>query len=124
MIFPLRVLGKRIGEADIVGLGQRADFFRHPLAQFFFQFAGGLRPCFEGDERGDGLSLEIVGTSHHRSFGHRFGCATSADSTSIVLSRCPLTFSTSSTRPMIQKYPSLSMRAPSPVKYMPGICDQ
>ena len=25
---------------------------------------------------------------------------------------------------MIQKYPSLSLRAPSPVKYVPGICDQ
>jgi hypothetical protein len=31
--------------------------------------------------------------------------------------RCPLTFMTSSTRPMNQKYPWSSMRAPSPAKY-------
>jgi len=57
-------------------------------------------------------------------YGPMVNGATSADSTSIVLNRCPLTLSTSSTRPMIQKYPSLSLRAPSPVKYIPGICDQ
>src|SRR5262249_28053935 len=53
-----------------------------------------------------------------------FGWPTSADSTSIVLSRWPETLITSSTRPNTQKYPSSSRRAPSPVKYMPGISDQ
>ncbi len=47
------------------------------------------------------------------------GWATSALSTSAVPMRCPLTLITSSTRPVIQKYPSSSRRAPSPVKYRP-----
>ena len=37
--------GQRVGEADVVGSGERADFLGDPLAQFFFQFAGGLSPC-------------------------------------------------------------------------------
>ena len=49
-----------------------------------------------------------------------FGWSTSALSTSIVEMRWPETFMTSSTRPMSQKSPSSSMRAPSPAKYMPG----
>ena len=49
-----------------------------------------------------------------------FGCETSADSTSVVEMRWPEIFITSSTRPISQKYPSLSRRAPSPAKYLPG----
>src|ERR1043165_6821469 len=43
-------------------------------------------------------------------------CETRALSISAVPSLCPLTLITSSIRPMIQKYPSLSFRAPSPAK--------
>src|SRR6478672_1126469 len=48
------------------------------------------------------------------------GCSTSADSSSIVESRCPDTFITSSIRPRSQKQPSSSTRAPSPAKYVSG----
>src|SRR2546425_3948346 len=48
------------------------------------------------------------------------GCETSADSTSVVEMRWPEIFITSSTRPMSQKYPSVSRLAPSPAKYRPG----
>ena len=44
------------------------------------------------------------------------GWATSADSISAEPRRWPLTLMTSSTRPMSQKSPSASQRAPSPVK--------
>ena len=42
--------------------------------------------------------------------------ATKADSISAVPMRCPDTFITSSTRPVIHVYPSLSLRHPSPGK--------
>ena len=29
-------LGQHVGEANLVGTGQRADFLHHPLAQFLF----------------------------------------------------------------------------------------
>ena len=45
-----------------------------------------------------------------------FGCETSADSISVVESRWPDTFITSSTRPSIQRSPSSSFLAPSPAK--------
>src|SRR2546430_471765 len=48
------------------------------------------------------------------------GCDTSADSTSVVEMRWPEIFITSSTRPMSQKYPSVSRLAASPAKYRPG----
>ena len=44
------------------------------------------------------------------------GCETMADSTSAVDSRWPDTFTTSSTRPTTQTYPSASLRAASPTK--------
>ena len=44
------------------------------------------------------------------------GWSTSADSTSIVEMRWPEMFMTSSTRPISQKSPSASIRAPSPAK--------
>ncbi len=53
-----------------------------------------------------------------------FGCDTSADSISVVESRWPETFITSSTRPSSQMSPSSSFFAPSPAKYMPGNRDQ
>ena len=45
-----------------------------------------------------------------------FGCETSADSISVVESRWPETFMTSSTRPSSQMSPSSSSLAPSPAK--------
>src|SRR5262245_42682403 len=48
------------------------------------------------------------------------GCDTSALSISAVPRRWPDTFTTSSMRPITQKNPSASRRAPSPVKYLPG----
>src|SRR3954449_8669730 len=53
-----------------------------------------------------------------------FGCETSADSISVVDSRWPDTFITSSTRPSSQMSPSSSSFAPSPAKYMPLNRDQ
>ena len=53
-----------------------------------------------------------------------FGCDTSADSISVVESRWPDTFITSSTRPSSQMSPSSSSLAPSPAKYMFSKRDQ
>ncbi len=44
MILPLRVLGKRVGEADVVGLGQRADLLADVLLQFLAQLFGRFSP--------------------------------------------------------------------------------
>ena len=53
-----------------------------------------------------------------------WGWDTSADSISVVESRWPETFMTSSTRPSSQMLPSSSFLAPSPAKYMPAKRDQ
>ena len=45
-----------------------------------------------------------------------FSCATIADSTSAVERRCPETLITSSIRPTIHRYPSLSRIAASPTR--------
>ena len=34
--------GQGFGEANVVGAGERADFFRDPLAEFVFEFFAGL----------------------------------------------------------------------------------
>jgi hypothetical protein len=69
----------------------------------------------ERDERRDAGALDLVGHADDRRLDDRL-VADQRDSTSIVPRRWPLTLITSSTRPMIQKYPSSSRRAPSPAK--------
>ena len=56
----------------------------------------------QGDEREDRLPGVLVGLGHDGRLGD-LRCATMADSTSAVESRCPETLITSSMRPMIQK---------------------
>ena len=49
--------GQRVGEADVVGLGQRADLFATHLRSSSFSSWRGLVPALERDERRDGLAL-------------------------------------------------------------------
>ena len=62
--------GEGLREADVIGLGNRADFFGDLLAQFFAQAAVGRDAAFDGHESDEGLAFEFVGPAHHRSFGH------------------------------------------------------
>jgi hypothetical protein len=60
--------GKSFGEADVVGTGEGADFLGDPLAQFVFQFAGGLVAGLKRYEGRDGLAFEIVGATYDCGF--------------------------------------------------------
>jgi hypothetical protein len=99
-------LGQVVAEADVLGLGDRADLLGHPVAQFL-----GDRLASSPVGRGRlsttkaqmASPVSVVGAAHHGGFGHQLGAATSADSISIVPMRWPETFSTSSMRPVIVK---------------------
>ena len=62
-----------------------------------------LGDTVEGHERHDGLARVSGSGSATTAASATFSCATIADSTSAVDSRCPETLITSSVRPMIQK---------------------
>ena len=102
MILPLRVLGRAVGEADVVGLGQGADFLADVVASVPAASSSLGSRRLERDEHGHGLALQFVRAGRPRPPRPPRGWLTSALSISIVLSRWPATFSTSSMRPMIQ----------------------
>ncbi len=101
MILPLRVLGSAAGEANVVGHGQRADLPADVLLKLLPQLVAGVAAGGERDEHRHGLALQVVRPADGRGLGHR-RVAHQRASISIVLSRWPETFSTSSMRPMIQ----------------------
>src|SRR4029077_2884468 len=70
--FAAASLGQHFGEADIVRLSQRANFFRDPLAQLFFELGTGSSSVLERDERGNGLTFKLMGTPYPRGLGHGF----------------------------------------------------
>ena len=102
MILPLRVLGRESLKRTSSGFASDPISFATHCRNSSFNSGLGAVARLQRDERRDGLALQIVEPCHHRGFGH-LGCATSADSTSMVLRRCPDTLITSSMRPMIQK---------------------
>ena len=58
-----------VGEADVVGLGQRADFLADVLLEFLAErFARLAR--LERDEDGDGFALQLVRPADRRRLGH------------------------------------------------------
>ena len=69
MIFPLRVLGRASVKRMSSGLARAPISFATHLRKFFFQFVGGLSALLQGDERGDRLTFDFVGTADHGGFG-------------------------------------------------------
>ena len=107
IILPERVLGsvKWISSA-----GEAADLFDDVVLQLLFQLVRLCVTADEGHEAGDAFALDgIVGLADDGGLGDLGNDLHQALSTSIVLRRWPM-FSTSSTRPMIQKQPSWSRR--------------
>ncbi len=78
-----------LDEADVVGAGEGADLFRDPGAELLAQLGGRFGAGFEGDEDGDGLAFELVGFADSAASATEVW-ATSADSTSMVPRRWPL----------------------------------
>ena len=94
-------LGQRSGEADVVGLGQRADFLANVLLRSSLRsFSSGL-PLLSVTNTATASPLISSGRPTAAASA-TCGWLTRALSISIVLRRCPATFSTSSMRPMIQ----------------------
>jgi hypothetical protein len=84
------------------GRGDRSDHVGHVLAQLERKRIGRLLAGPKDDEREDRLAADRVVLADDRRLGDGWW-STSADSTSIVLSRWPATFMTSSTRPRSQR---------------------
>ena len=95
--------GKSLGEADLGRPRELADFVRHPIADLAAQLVAIVASLLQSDERADGFAGQFVRLAERPPPRPLPGCFTSADSTSIVLSRWPLIFMTSSTRPSTQK---------------------
>ena len=95
-------LGQGVGEPDVVGAGQGADLLDDVGAQLLPQrLAGASWP----DSRVTKAEIACPRSSSGlptTAASATLGWLTRALSTSMVESRCPATFSTSSTRPMIQ----------------------
>ena len=89
------------GEMNVVGHGQRADLFADVVLQFLPQFLGRIQAAGQSDEDRDGFAFDVVGRPTAAASATA-GWLTRALSISMVLSRCPETFNTSSMRPMIQ----------------------
>jgi hypothetical protein len=106
MILPLRVLGrlspKRMSLGLAIGPISLATQSRSCLAMALASSPRGAG-ALEHHEGADGLAGGVVRPAHHRGLGHQLGAADQADSISIVPMRWPLTFSTSSMRPVMVK---------------------
>src|ERR671920_143864 len=64
-------LGERVGEAYLVGAGERAYLFRDVAAQLLLQLVGRPALAFERDEGDDALTLQLVGAPDDRGLGDR-----------------------------------------------------
>ena len=116
MIFPQRVLGSASAKRMSSGLATAPISFATCWRSSVSELLARVKPSLQRHERDHALAFQFVGTADDRGLGDCFVWLTSALSTSAVPMRWPATLSTSSIRPTIQKYPSLSRRAPSPVK--------
>ena len=101
MILPLRVFGRAEVKRISAGAAEFADLLGDVGLEFLLQRIAGVRSAGQRDEGTHGLAGQIVGPPDRGRFRHVV-VATRADSISIVLSRWPETFNTSSIRPMIQ----------------------
>src|SRR5207249_3919451 len=123
MIFPLRVFGSFSvmyrSSGTAIGPISSRTCFRRSLFSASERFAPPFRTTYATRDcpfTGWGFPTTAASAT--------FAWLTRADSTSIVPIRWPATLITSSIRPISQRYPSSSIRAPSPVKYFPGTWDQ
>jgi hypothetical protein len=62
-------LGQRVGEADLLGSGQRPDLLGDVAAQLLGQGVVGRDPGARRHEGDDGLALELVGAADDRGLG-------------------------------------------------------
>ena len=102
MIFPERVFGRSAREHDAVGDRELADLLRHPFLELLLESVGPADAIAQTHERHQRLALHVVRDADHGRLGDT-GCSTKMLSSSAVPMRCPATFTTSSTRPTIQK---------------------
>src|SRR5207249_6655029 len=63
-------LRQRLGETDVVRLGDRPDLLGHMLAQLVAQLGHGFYSRLQRHERHQRLALQFVRPAHHRGFGH------------------------------------------------------
>ncbi len=94
-------LGESLGETDIVGFGDGADFLGHMLAEFFAEPGVAGEPAFKGNEGDEGLAFQRIRPPDDGGFGD-LRVADEGASTSAVPMRWPATLRTSSMRPTIQ----------------------
>src|SRR6267378_5125118 len=119
MILPERVLGS--SGVNMIVLGRAIDpIFETTCSRSSLESSS--LPSFPARSVTNAkIACVVTGSSRPMTAASAtLGCDTRADSTSVVEMRWPETFITSSTRPISQKYPSLSLLAPSPAKYFPG----
>ena len=117
MILPERVLGSSGDDHDLARLGDRADLLLHVLAQLLDDVLAAVARRDSRRITNAQTAWPVVSSAAPTTAASAtFGCETSADSISVVESRWPETFMTSSTRPSSQMSPSSSFLAPSPAK--------
>jgi hypothetical protein len=112
-------LGKLGREHDARRPGDLANPLRHVGSQLVDQVDRALVAADQADVRDDRLAGVGIRPPAHGGLGH----AAVVDERALDLDRrvrWAETFITSSTRPINQKSPSSSIRAPSPAKYIPG----
>ena len=115
MILPLRVFGRSSVKMIVLGRPKR------PI--FVATCSRNASPCSRsGSTSALSVTKAMIAWPVVSSFAPTHAASatvtwsTSADSTSVVDTRWPEMFITSSTRPISQKQPSSSTRAPSPAK--------
>ena len=71
MILPDRVFGRSAAKMMSSGRAMRADLAARRALQLVGQRLGEPDALLQGDERADGLALDLVRAADHRGFGHR-----------------------------------------------------
>ena len=69
-------LGQVLAKANVLGLGNRANFFGNVIAQLFgngLAFVACGQGALEHHKRTDGFASGFIGTTHHSRFGHQLG---------------------------------------------------
>ena len=102
MILPERVFGSAGANWIKSGVAIGEIAVPHMGDQFLAQSFAACLPSIQRDKDINALPFDIMRTADNGGFGHGRHAQRKALSISAVLKRCPATFRTSSTRPVIQ----------------------